>query len=135
VAKLTILTQKIAIQLHPVAESCTICSSRSRRPVWKLLDTAAQPSAHAIVFRGPCFSRQLLFGPIRRPWRESEACCLPPGAGLWCLSFLTPPPPPPPSTREKVSGRSSFTFPSAYFPLLTLLYSFLSFVPYFSHVL
>jgi len=38
-AKLTTLAHKIAIQLHPVLESCTICSSRSRRPVWKLLDT------------------------------------------------------------------------------------------------
>jgi len=38
-AKLTRLTHKIAIQLHVVAESCTICSSRSRRPVQKLLDT------------------------------------------------------------------------------------------------
>jgi hypothetical protein len=38
-AKLTRLTQKIAIQLHLVAESCTICSSRSMRPVRKLLDT------------------------------------------------------------------------------------------------
>jgi hypothetical protein len=38
-AKLTRLTDKIAIQLHLVAESCTICSSRSRRPVRKLLDT------------------------------------------------------------------------------------------------
>jgi hypothetical protein len=28
-----------AIQLHLVAESCTICSSHSRRPVRKLLDT------------------------------------------------------------------------------------------------
>jgi hypothetical protein len=37
-AKLTRLTHKIAIQLHLVAESCTICSSRSRRPVRKLLD-------------------------------------------------------------------------------------------------
>jgi len=37
-AKLTSLTQKIAIQLHLVAESCTICSSRSRRRVRKLLD-------------------------------------------------------------------------------------------------
>jgi hypothetical protein len=37
--KLTGLTHKIAIQLHLVAESCTICSSRSRRPVRKLLDT------------------------------------------------------------------------------------------------
>jgi hypothetical protein len=38
-AKLTRLTHKAAIQLHLVAESCTICSSRSRRPVRKLLDT------------------------------------------------------------------------------------------------
>jgi hypothetical protein len=38
-AKLTRLTRKIAIQLHLVVESCTIYSSRSRRPVRKLLDT------------------------------------------------------------------------------------------------
>jgi hypothetical protein len=38
-AKLTILTHKIATQLYLVANSCTICSSRSRRPVRKLLDT------------------------------------------------------------------------------------------------
>jgi choline-glycine betaine transporter len=39
VAKLTRLTHNIAIQLQLVAESCTICSSRSRRSVRKLLDT------------------------------------------------------------------------------------------------
>jgi hypothetical protein len=39
VAKLTTLTHKIAIQLHLVAEICTTCSSRSRWPVRKLLDT------------------------------------------------------------------------------------------------
>jgi hypothetical protein len=38
-AKLTRLTHKIAIQLHLVAESCTVCSSRCRWPVQKLLDT------------------------------------------------------------------------------------------------
>jgi hypothetical protein len=38
-AKLTRLTHKIAIQLHLVAESSTIGSSLSRRPVRKLLDT------------------------------------------------------------------------------------------------
>jgi hypothetical protein len=36
--KPTRLTQKIEIQLHLVAESCITCSSRSRRPVRKLLD-------------------------------------------------------------------------------------------------
>jgi hypothetical protein len=35
-AKLTRLTHKIAIQLHLVAESYTIYSSRSRRPVQKI---------------------------------------------------------------------------------------------------
>jgi hypothetical protein len=38
-AKLTRLNHKIAIQLHLVAESYTISSSRSRRPFRKLLDT------------------------------------------------------------------------------------------------
>jgi len=33
------MTHKIAIKLHPVAESCTICSSLFRQPVRKLLDT------------------------------------------------------------------------------------------------
>jgi len=37
-AKLTRLTHKIAIQLHLVADSCTICSYRSRWPVRKLFD-------------------------------------------------------------------------------------------------
>jgi hypothetical protein len=35
-AKFTRLTHKIATQLHLVAESCTICSSHSRRAVRKL---------------------------------------------------------------------------------------------------
>jgi hypothetical protein len=39
VTKITRLTHKIAIQLHLVAESCTIFSYRSRWPVPKLLDT------------------------------------------------------------------------------------------------
>jgi len=37
--KLTRLTHKVAIQLHLVAESCIICSSSSRRPDRKLLNT------------------------------------------------------------------------------------------------
>jgi hypothetical protein len=37
--KFTILTHKIAIQLRLVAEGFTICISRSRQPVRKLLDT------------------------------------------------------------------------------------------------
>jgi hypothetical protein len=46
-AKLIRLTHKIAIQLHLLVESCTICSSRSRRPVRKLLDT---PPPHVVKF-------------------------------------------------------------------------------------
>jgi hypothetical protein len=38
VAKLSRLTHKIAVQLHLVADSCTICSSCSRQPVQELLD-------------------------------------------------------------------------------------------------
>jgi hypothetical protein len=37
-AKLTRLTHKIAIQLHLVADTCTICNFPSRRPVRLLLD-------------------------------------------------------------------------------------------------
>jgi hypothetical protein len=43
-AKLIILTHKIAIKLHLVAERCIICSSCSRLPVRKLLDTPAYTS-------------------------------------------------------------------------------------------
>jgi len=38
-AKFIRLTHKVVIQLHLVAESCTIYSSHSSRPVRKLLDT------------------------------------------------------------------------------------------------
>jgi hypothetical protein len=38
-AKLTRLSQKNSDTTYLVAESCTICSSRSRQPVRKLLDT------------------------------------------------------------------------------------------------
>jgi hypothetical protein len=48
-AKLTRVTHKIGIQLHLVAESCTICSSRSRRPVRKILDTPTYNIRHNIT--------------------------------------------------------------------------------------
>jgi hypothetical protein len=47
-AKLTRLAHKIAIQLHLVAESCTICSSRTRRPVRRLLDTTSCISRYVL---------------------------------------------------------------------------------------
>jgi hypothetical protein len=48
-AKVTRLTHKIAIQLYLVAENCTICSSRSRRPVRKLLDTPSNLSNKLLI--------------------------------------------------------------------------------------
>jgi hypothetical protein len=48
--KLTRLTQKVAIQLHLVAESVTICSSRSRRPVLKLLDTPSYVVTYQYIY-------------------------------------------------------------------------------------
>jgi hypothetical protein len=42
--KLIRLIHKIAVQLHLAAESSTICSSLSRRPVRDLLDTPSQLS-------------------------------------------------------------------------------------------
>jgi len=47
-AKLTRLAHKTAIPLHLVAVSCTICSSRSRRPVRKLLDTPFYSAADSV---------------------------------------------------------------------------------------
>jgi len=44
-AKPTRLTHKIAVQLHLVTEICTICSSRCKRPVRKLLDTPSYLAA------------------------------------------------------------------------------------------
>jgi hypothetical protein len=54
--KLTRLTHKIAIQLQVVAESCTICSSRSKRSVRKLLDT---PSYYSV--RNVCHGLPLVY--------------------------------------------------------------------------
>jgi hypothetical protein len=50
-AKLTLLTHKIAIQLRLVAESCTTCSSRSRRSVRKLLDTPSYKPRASVTLR------------------------------------------------------------------------------------
>jgi hypothetical protein len=51
-SKLTRLTHKIAIQLHLVAESCTICSFRPpRRPVRKLLDSPSYAHRHFVAWQ------------------------------------------------------------------------------------
>jgi hypothetical protein len=49
-AKLTRLTHKIPIKLHVVAASCTICSSRSRRPVRELVDAPSYICASHTFF-------------------------------------------------------------------------------------
>jgi hypothetical protein len=53
-AKLSRLTHKIAIQLHLVAESCTICICCSRRPVRKLLVTLSYTESCVGEFRYVC---------------------------------------------------------------------------------
>jgi len=66
-AKLTRLAHKIAIQLHLEAESCTVCSSRSRRPVRKLLDTPWY------ILRGPSSSVRIVTRlPDGRPGLDSR---------------------------------------------------------------
>jgi hypothetical protein len=65
-AKLTRLTHKIAIQLHLVAESCTICSSRSRWPVRKLLDTLS----YATIYLEWLASITSVFGQVN--WFRAE---------------------------------------------------------------
>jgi hypothetical protein len=48
-AKLTRLIHKIAIQLHLVTETSTICSFRPRRSVRKLLDTSSYNSGFTLT--------------------------------------------------------------------------------------
>jgi hypothetical protein len=57
-AKLTTLTHKIAIQLHLVAESCTICSSRSRRPVRKLFDTPSYSKNKTMKYSSSLYKQE-----------------------------------------------------------------------------
>jgi len=53
------MTNKTTIQLHLTAESCTIYSSSSRRPVRKILDT-------------PSYKRGVL--PLWHPYAFKEWC-------------------------------------------------------------
>jgi hypothetical protein len=74
-AKLTRLTHKIVVQLYLLAESCIICSSSSRRPVRKLLDTPSDVSVFLLY--NPVAIRH---GPITRPskWLRGKFHCLAP---------------------------------------------------------
>jgi len=62
-AKLTRLTHNIVIQLHLVAESCTICNSCSRWLVWKLLDTPLYSSTHYLLW---------LFYDMKNVWNHHQ---------------------------------------------------------------
>jgi hypothetical protein len=57
--KLTRPIHKIAIRLHPMAESCTICSSHCRRPVRKLLVTPTYKECKRLFssLRGHCLRK------------------------------------------------------------------------------
>jgi len=82
VAKLTILTKKLAIQLHVVAENCTLCSSRSRRSVRKVLDTPSYVNFFqqqcVILFHTPfMMSIQTTYWPLagQLPWSTVHTMC------------------------------------------------------------
>jgi hypothetical protein len=64
VAKLTRLTHKIAVQLHLVEHSSTICSSHSRQPVQKLQNTPSYTVLlHLmILFNTLCYEQAYRFG-------------------------------------------------------------------------
>jgi hypothetical protein len=104
-AKLARLTHKIMIQLHLVAESCTICSSHSRRPIRKLLDTPSSSSDGMLgadrkqtfykITSNIIFVVCRLYTLINAKWR-SCVCCSPlvSSSGLlnryqrnWCWVF------------------------------------------------
>jgi hypothetical protein len=58
--ELSRLTHKITIKVHIVAESCIICSSCSRRPVRKLLDTPSYLSCSFCNGRSGCLMSSIL---------------------------------------------------------------------------
>jgi hypothetical protein len=55
-ANLTRLTHRIVIQLYLLAESYTICTSRSRRPILKLLDTPSYIALRSLTLREDTWS-------------------------------------------------------------------------------
>jgi hypothetical protein len=73
-ANLTRLTHKIVIQVHIMVESCTICCSRSRRPVRKLLDTTSY------------FYMLLDFTPITEYYKRDVLKCS--GSLCFCIHFV-----------------------------------------------
>jgi hypothetical protein len=79
-AKLTRLTHKIAIQLHLVAESCTIYSSGSRRPVRKRLDTPSYPNDIDWKLLNKCSRHEFLLS-------SSSFLILSPDAGMASWHF------------------------------------------------
>jgi hypothetical protein len=58
-AKLIRLTHKLAIQVYRMAESCTICSSRFRRPIRELLDTPSYIISSVWVYDAHCLENEV----------------------------------------------------------------------------
>jgi len=73
VAELSRLTTKIGIQLHLVAENCTIFSSRSRWPVRKLVGTPSYMPSPLQLREVPLHSAPRVAGHIPDPDQELAA--------------------------------------------------------------
>jgi hypothetical protein len=80
VVKLTRLTHKIVIQVHLVSESCTICSSRSSQPVWKLFGCTP---VYYSYFHTAGISLSVYMGRIMWVQRKIHGCWL----YVSCISF------------------------------------------------
>jgi hypothetical protein len=79
--KLTRLTHKLAIQLHLVAEICTICSSRAKRSVRKLVETPSYCKVERVQF-------------------STEAVSIPQSLTIAVITLTHPPPPPTQTARQ-----------------------------------
>jgi hypothetical protein len=85
-AELTRLIHKIEIQLHLVAKNCTICCSRVRRPVRKLLDKPSYALGEEKTYKlATCFwiniQRRIQFGWCLWPAVTHKGLCRPPTRG------------------------------------------------------
>jgi hypothetical protein len=84
--KPTMLTHKIAIQLHLVAKNCTICSSHSRLPVRRLLDTQSYSWDKVLVIYDHCDACNVLTFRIHLSMLVARK--------KTCVQNAPPPPPP-----------------------------------------
>jgi len=87
-AKVTRLTHKIAIQLHPVAENCTVSSSGSMRPIQKILDTCSYiahfSSIQEFLVNFSLSLAHFFWGLTFRLWKEEEEVVKSKNSALSC---------------------------------------------------